>query len=49
MVIPYKIKDHNGLICGKLPCDIQSTPDNSNLALTLTKIDFPWICVIRLL
>ena len=28
---------------------IQLTPDNSNLALTRTKIDFPWISVIHLL
>ena len=28
---------------------IQLTTDNSNFALTLTKIDFPWISVIHLL
>ena len=26
---------------------VQLTPDNLNLALTQTKIDFPWISVIR--
>ena len=26
--------------------NMQSTPDNSNLALTQTKIDFPWISFI---
>ena len=28
---------------------VQLTPDNSNLALTRTKIDFPWISFIHLL
>ena len=29
----------------QLVIGVQSTPDNSNLVLTWTKIDFPWISV----
>ena len=56
-----KIKTMHGTYCCFLceyprPCylhvtrmDIQLTPDNSNIALTRTKIDFPWISVTHLL
>ena len=48
---PTLLSAHTGMIelysCRVECLYIQSTPDNSNLALTRTKIDFPWISVIN--